>query len=77
MAAGAEELDIVITRQHVLAGNWEALFDEVSAYREACGEAHLKTILATGELGLLPQNPVGLMSGSRISDHGNELFGEV
>ena len=53
VAAGAEELDIVITRQHVLAGNWEALFDEVSAYREACGKAHLKTILATGELGTL------------------------
>ncbi len=53
VAVGAEELDIVITRQHVLAGNWEALFEEVSAYRKACGEAHLKTILATGELGTL------------------------
>lgn len=53
VAAGAEEIDIVITRQHVLVGNWDALFDEVSAYREACGEAHLKTILSTGELGTL------------------------
>ena len=51
--AGAEEIDIVITRAQVLTGEWEALFDQVSAYREACGEAHLKTILATGELGTL------------------------
>ncbi len=49
--AGAEEIDIVITRAHVLTGDWGALFDTVSAYREACGEAHLKTILSTGELG--------------------------
>jgi deoxyribose-phosphate aldolase len=47
---GAKEIDIVITRQHVLNQNWKALYDEVQAYREACGEAHLKTILATGEL---------------------------
>ncbi|MFH1764832.1 MAG: deoxyribose-phosphate aldolase [Gemmatimonadota bacterium] len=53
VAAGAGEIDIVITRQHVLTGNWDALFDEVSAFREACGRAHLKTILATGELGTL------------------------
>jgi deoxyribose-phosphate aldolase len=51
--AGAREIDIVITRQHVLNGNWSALYDEVAAFREACGEAHLKTILATGELGTL------------------------
>lgn len=49
--AGAAEIDIVITRSHVLCGEWTALFDEVSAFREACGEAHLKSILATGELG--------------------------
>ncbi len=48
---GAAEIDIVITREHVLAGNWEALYDEVRAFREACGEAHMKAILATGELG--------------------------
>lgn len=47
---GAEEIDIVITRQHVLNQNWKALYDEVRAYREACGDAHIKTILATGEL---------------------------
>ena len=50
---GADEIDIVITRTHVLQGNWQALYDEVRAFREACGNAHLKTILATGELGTL------------------------
>jgi deoxyribose-phosphate aldolase len=50
---GAAEIDIVITRQHVLTGDWQALYDEVAAFREACGEAHLKTILATGELATL------------------------
>lgn len=53
VAVGAREIDIVITREHVLTGNWTALFDEVVAFRRACGEAHLKTILATGELGML------------------------
>lgn len=53
VAAGAEEIDVVITRRHVLLGDWEALYDEVRAFREACGEAHLKVILATGELGTL------------------------
>ncbi|GAB4384453.1 MAG: deoxyribose-phosphate aldolase [Albidovulum sp.] len=47
---GAEEIDIVITRAHVLDGNWQALYDEVAAMREACGQAHLKAILATGDL---------------------------
>lgn len=50
VAAGAAEIDSVISRAHVIAGNWGALYDEVCAYREACGDAHLKTILATGEL---------------------------
>lgn len=53
VAAGAAEIDIVITRSHVLNGNWEALYDEVVAFKEACGAAHLKTIIATGELGSL------------------------
>ncbi|MGH7443344.1 MAG: deoxyribose-phosphate aldolase [Longimicrobiales bacterium] len=53
VAAGAAEIDIVITRAHVLTGNWEALYDEVRAFREACGGAHLKTILATGDLATL------------------------
>jgi len=51
VAAGAQEIDIVISRRHVLNGNWQALYDEVCAYRAMCGDAHLKTILATGELG--------------------------
>jgi deoxyribose-phosphate aldolase len=53
VAAGAGEIDIVISRAHVLTGNWPALYDEVRAFREACGAAHMKTILATGELGTL------------------------
>jgi deoxyribose-phosphate aldolase len=53
VAAGAREIDIVITRTHVLTGNWQALYDEIRAFREACGDAHMKTILATGELGTL------------------------
>jgi deoxyribose-phosphate aldolase len=51
--AGAKEIDIVISRRHVLTQNWQALYDETRAMREACGEAHMKTILATGELGTL------------------------
>ena len=47
---GADEIDIVITREHVLNANWSALHEEVSAMREACGAAHLKAILATGDL---------------------------
>ncbi len=53
VAAGAEEIDVVITRGHVLTENWRALYDEVHEMREACGDAHIKTILATGELGTL------------------------
>ncbi len=48
---GAHEIDIVITRAHALNQNWQALYDEMCAFREACGEAHVKAILATGELG--------------------------
>ena len=53
VAAGAREIDIVVTRGHVLTGNWHALYDEVKAFREACGDAHMKAILATGELATL------------------------
>lgn len=53
VAAGATEIDIVISRRHVLTGNWQALYDEMQAFRAACGEAHVKAILATGELGHL------------------------
>ena len=49
--AGAKEIDIVITRAHVFSKNWQALYDEISAFWEASGTAHLKTILGTGELG--------------------------
>lgn len=47
---GAGEIDIVITRAHVLLGDWSALYDEVAAMREACGPAHIKAILGTGDL---------------------------
>ena len=50
---GANEIDIVISRRHVLEGNWKALYEEVKMFREQCGDAHMKTILATGELGNL------------------------
>tara|TARA_R110002094_G_scaffold12128_11_gene22129 strand:- start:1139 stop:2152 length:1014 start_codon:yes stop_codon:yes gene_type:complete len=53
VAAGASEIDIVISRRHVLSGNWQALYDEMQAFRAACGDAHVKAILATGELGSL------------------------
>jgi deoxyribose-phosphate aldolase len=53
VADGAKEIDIVITRAHVLTGNYEALYDEVKRFREACGDAHMKAILATGELATL------------------------
>ncbi|MCB6179616.1 deoxyribose-phosphate aldolase [Rhodobacter sp. Har01] len=48
--AGAREIDIVISRRHVLTGNWQALYDETREMRAACGDAHMKAILATGEL---------------------------
>src|SRR5688500_19370752 len=53
VAAGAKEIDIVISRSKVLRGEWESLYQEVQDFRRACGDAHLKTILATGELGNL------------------------
>jgi deoxyribose-phosphate aldolase len=53
VAAGAKEIDIVITRGHVLTGNWHALYDEVRAFRDASGDAHMKAILGTGDLATL------------------------
>lgn len=50
VADGAKEIDIVITREHVLTGNWDALYREMQDYRAACGDAHVKAILATGDL---------------------------
>lgn len=66
--AGAREIDIVISREHVLTGNWQTLYDEIKDFRAACGDAHMKTILATGELGTLRNvaraSWVALMAGS-------------
>lgn len=68
VAAGAREIDIVISRRHVLTSDWTALYDEVKAFREACGEAHLKAIIATGELGALDKvgkaSMVSMMAGA-------------
>ena len=50
VADGAKEIDIVIERGMVLRGDWQALYDQVKAFRKACGDAHIKTILGTGEL---------------------------
>jgi deoxyribose-phosphate aldolase len=66
--AGAREIDIVITRELVLTGDWQGLYDEVRLFREACGDAHMKTILATGELATLTNvaraSLVSMMAGS-------------
>jgi deoxyribose-phosphate aldolase len=48
--AGAHEIDVVITRAHVLGGKWQALYDQVAAFKVACGPAHMKVILGTGDL---------------------------
>ncbi|GAB4432855.1 MAG: deoxyribose-phosphate aldolase [Anaerolineales bacterium] len=66
--AGAREIDVVIPRYHALTDNWQALYDELVQFRNACGNAHMKTILATGELGTLKQvyqaSLVAMMAGS-------------
>lgn len=66
--AGAREIDVVIARDHVLTGNWRSLYDELRQFRETCGDAHMKTILATGDLGTLKQvyqaSLVAMMAGS-------------
>lgn len=68
VAAGAKEIDIVITRAQVLTSDWKALYKEIAKYREACGDAHMKTILATGELPTLTKvakaSYVAMMAGS-------------
>jgi len=48
--AGAHEIDVVITRAHVFGGRWQALYDEVAAFKQACGASHMKVILGTGDL---------------------------
>lgn len=67
--AGAKEIDVVIPRNFVLTGDWEALYNEITQFRKTCGEAaHMKTILATGDLGTLKQvyqaSLVAMMAGS-------------
>jgi len=67
--AGAKEIDVVIPRNFVLTGDWEALYNEIAQFRATCGEAaHMKTILATGDLGTLKQvyqaSLVAMMAGS-------------
>ena len=68
VSAGAKEIDIVVTRAHVLNGNWQALYDEVKAFKKACGKAHMKSIIATGELATLNNvakaSMVSMMAGS-------------
>src|SRR2546427_7457270 len=67
-AAGASEIDVVVTRAHALAGDWEALYDEVRAFRDACGSAHMKVILGTGDLATLANvaraSMVAMMAGA-------------
>jgi deoxyribose-phosphate aldolase len=48
--AGAHEIDVVITRAHVFGARWQALYDEIAAFKQACGAAHMKVILGTGDL---------------------------
>ncbi len=68
VADGAREIDIVITREYVLTGAWEKLYEEVKAFKEACGPAHLKAILATGQLGTMGEvakaSMVAMMAGA-------------
>lgn len=68
VAAGATEIDIVISRELVLNNKWEELYNEVKLCREACGDAHMKTILATGEIPTLTKvakaSWVSMMAGS-------------
>ena len=68
VAEGAREIDVVITRAYALTGDWPALYDEVRRFRDACGDAHLKVILATGELATLTNvaraSQVAMMAGA-------------
>ena len=66
--AGAREIDVVIARNYVLTGDWAAMYNELQQFRKACGNSHMKTILATGDLGSLKQvyqaSLVAMMAGS-------------
>jgi deoxyribose-phosphate aldolase len=48
--AGAHEIDVVITRAHVFGARWQALYDEIAGFKQACGHAHMKVILGAGDL---------------------------
>lgn len=50
LESGAQEIDVVITRAHVFGGRWQELYDEIASFKQACGPAHMKVILATGDL---------------------------
>ena len=68
VAAGATEIDIVISRGLVLTGQWQALYEQIKEFKEACGDAHMKTILGTGDLSTLNNvakaSMVAMMAGS-------------
>jgi deoxyribose-phosphate aldolase len=68
--AGAQEIDVVITRAHVFAGEWQALYDEIAAFKQACGTAHMKVILGTGDLQTLRNvgraSVVAMMAGANF-----------
>ena len=68
--AGANEIDVVITRAHVFGGEWQALYDEIAAFKQACGSAHMKVILGTGDLQTLRNvaraSLVAMMAGADI-----------
>ena len=55
VAAGADEVDMVIDRGAFLSGDYSTVFDEIVEIKDACGDAHLKVILETGELGTFDQ----------------------
>ena len=48
--AGADDIDVVITRAHVFGAKWQALYEEIASFKHACGPAHMKVILGTGDL---------------------------
>jgi deoxyribose-phosphate aldolase len=68
LEAGAHEIDVVITRAHVFGGRWQALYDEIAAFKQACGSAHMKVILGAGDLRTLRNvaraSLVALMAGA-------------
>src|SRR3989441_6225205 len=69
-AAGADEIDVVITRAHALAGRWEVLYDEIQGFREACGPVLMKVILGTGDLATFANvaraSQVAMMAGAGL-----------